>query len=179
MLPVELLISEHRLILHMVSLIEREIERIATENVKPNFIVATVDFFRTYADRYHHGKEEGILFKELSKKELSDVDHTMINELVMEHAYARRTVNNLERTEEDCIASKKDVKNEVLDQLNALVELYPKHIQKEDKQFFYPSMEYFTEKEQEDMLSKFIEFDGNFTNRRYKQIIVTLEDTYR
>jgi hemerythrin-like domain-containing protein len=67
MLPVEVLISEHRLIEQMISLLEKEIKRIeASEKVEPKFIFVLVDFLRNYADRYHHGKEEGILFKGLS-----------------------------------------------------------------------------------------------------------------
>jgi len=92
MQPVEILISEHRLIEQMVSLLEKEIEKTTSAGkVDPNFLVAVVDFFRTYADKYHHGKEEGILFKELSSKTSSDVDHKMMLELVMEHAFARKT----------------------------------------------------------------------------------------
>ncbi len=69
MLPVEILISEHRLILYTVSVLKKEQQKIAAAGkVDPNFIVAAVDFFRTYADRYHHGKEEGILFNALYKR---------------------------------------------------------------------------------------------------------------
>ena len=38
------------------------------KKVNPNFITAAVDFFRTYADRFHHGKEEGILFRSYRKR---------------------------------------------------------------------------------------------------------------
>jgi hemerythrin-like domain-containing protein len=58
--------------------------------VEPNFIVAAVDFFRTYADRYHLGKEEGILFKGLSNRNLSDVDRKMMLELTLEHLLRER-----------------------------------------------------------------------------------------
>jgi len=32
------------------------------------YSLATVDFFRTYADSTHHGKEEDILYRDLIKK---------------------------------------------------------------------------------------------------------------
>jgi hemerythrin-like domain-containing protein len=71
LLPVEILIDEHRLIERFVVLIKKEIEKIVEhKEVEPNFIVVAVDFFRTYADKYHHGKEEGILFKGLAQKKL-------------------------------------------------------------------------------------------------------------
>ena len=75
MLPVEILINEHRLIERFVKLVKNETENIIeTQKVNPNFIVIAVDFFKTYADRYHHGKEEGILFQGLSQKKLSGGD---------------------------------------------------------------------------------------------------------
>jgi len=41
----------------------------------------------------------------------------------------------------------------------ALVEFYPKHIEKEDKIFFPASKSYFTDEEDQSMLSEFWEFD--------------------
>lgn len=178
MQAVDILVDEHRLIKHMVKLIEKNIDEI-TENAKvnTNFIITAVDFFRTYADRYHHGKEEGILFRGLSQKTLSDVDKKMMYELIMEHGYARKTVGSLENSKEEYVVGKTEALNDILHQLKALVELYPKHIEKEDKHFFYPTLRYFTEKELENMLASFREFDRNFTNKRYSKIVSTLEGT--
>ena len=176
MLPVEILIDEHRLIERFVKLLKKEMEKIIeTQKVEPNFIVVAVDFFRTYADRYHHGKEEGILFKGLSQKKLSATDDKMMLELIMEHAYARRTVNNLEGLKETYLAGKVDALKDILQLLKALVELYPTHIEKEDEHFFFPSMKYFTQLEQEEMLNKFVEFNRDFTNKKYQQVIKMLD----
>jgi hemerythrin-like domain-containing protein len=151
-------------------------DRIAkTQKVDSNFIVAAVDFFRTYADRYHHGKEEGILFQSLSRKELSTTDQKMMFDLSMEHAYARKTVRNLERAKEAYLAGVANALNDIAQYLSALVELYPKHIEKEDNHFFIPVMAYFTGEEQDDMLKKFIAFDQDFTNKKYQQIVEELD----
>jgi hemerythrin-like domain-containing protein len=62
---------EHRLIEKIVSPLETELHYISHQKkVHPQFIYAVIDFFRTYADEYHHGKEEDILFLEMKKKEL-------------------------------------------------------------------------------------------------------------
>ncbi|MBN2297153.1 MAG: cation-binding protein, partial [Deltaproteobacteria bacterium] len=61
MKPIGPLMWEHRLIEKMLSLFEKEIQRINdTGEVNPVFIDTAVDFIRTYADRTHHGKEEDI-----------------------------------------------------------------------------------------------------------------------
>lgn len=177
MQPVDLLINEHSLIIRMINFIKKEVEQILTNGtVKSSRIAIAVGFFRTYADNYHHGKEEAILFKELSQRKLSDLHHKMMVELITEHALARKTVTSLESANEDYIAGKTETLQGILKHLNVLIELYPKHIEKEDKQFFYPSMKYFTQEELEDMVDNFAEFDQNFTPKRYKQIVDLLEN---
>ena len=176
MLPVEVLISEHRLILYTVGVLKKEQQKIvASGKVDPNFIVAAVDFFRTYADRYHHGKEEGILFNALYKRKLSEADSAMMRELILEHAAARKTVTSLENLKTSYIDGKTEALGGILESLNTLIELYPRHIEKEDKHFFIPSMTYFTEKEQREMLQKFQDYNLAFTDNRYKLTIETLE----
>ena len=73
MLPIGPLMIEHRLIEKMLALIQRAIDRGEQQNrINPEFIDLAVDFIRMYADRCHHGKEEDILFRDLTKKPLSD-----------------------------------------------------------------------------------------------------------
>jgi hemerythrin-like domain-containing protein len=176
MLPVEVLISEHRLILHAVGVLKKEQQKIAASGkVDPNFIIVAVDFFRTYADRYHHGKEEGILFNELYKRKLSTADGAMMRKLILEHATARKTVTSLENLKTSFIGGNAEALSGILESLNALIELYPRHIEQEDKHFFYSSMTYLTEKEQRDMLRKFQEYNQTFADNRYRLAIETLE----
>ena len=86
-------------------------------------------------------------------------------ELMMEHALARKTVSGLEKAKDSYVEGKTEVLPDILQLLNTLIELYPKHIEKEDKQFFYQSMKYFTQEEQDDMLKRSMLFDQNFTNK--------------
>lgn len=99
----------------------------------------------------------------------------MMLELTMEHAQARRTVNKLETSKETYIAGKVDALQDILQTLKTLIELYPTHIEKEDKHFFLPSMTYFARPEQDEMLNKFIDFNRDFTDKKYLQVIAALE----
>lgn len=176
MLSVDVLVSEHVLIMRLVDLIRKEAEQIAKTNiVEPNKIMQSIVFLQVYADKYHHGKEEGILFRALSQKKLSEADHNLMTELMMEHAIARKTINSLKIANENCINGKTDALSDILQLLNTLAELYPRHIEKEDKQFFYQIMKYFTQEEKDDMLKKSELFDQNFTNKYYDQLVKTLE----
>jgi len=64
MLPIDALMQEHRLIERMISQMNKELLRMKeTNEVNSAFIDVVVDFIRVYADRCHHGKEEGVLFR--------------------------------------------------------------------------------------------------------------------
>jgi hemerythrin-like domain-containing protein len=91
-----------------------------------------------------------------------------------EHRYARRTVGDLvEDTEKWSRGEYQSIDN-ISDNLRKLVELYPRHIEKEDKQFFFPCQDYFTKKERENILLAGYRFDQNFTNVNYKDRMNTL-----
>ena len=69
MQPIGLLMKKHRLIERMITLLETELQQSKKSlKIDTEFIKVAIDFFKTYADRTHHGKEEDILFKSLSKK---------------------------------------------------------------------------------------------------------------
>lgn len=174
-LPVDLLVIEHKLILQAVDQIQMEIEQIqANGKVNTDFIVRAVDFFRSYADRFHHGKEEGILFKELSQKQMNDSDKKFMLDLTLEHASARRTVTELEKANENCVYGQKQTLNNILHLLADIVKLYRAHIEKEDNHFFYPCMKYFSAQETKEMQTKFLNFNQNFTDEKYKKAVENL-----
>lgn len=176
MLPIGPLMIEHRLIEKAVPLMQKEIKRMDKENSADCvFISAIVDFFRSYADRCHHGKEEDILFKELGKKKLLAEHKKIMAELVNEHVYGRQTAGKLQKASEEYKHGAKNAVNDIKEQLNKLIDLYPKHIQKEDKAFFIPAMDYFDDGEKETMLNRMREFDGKLIHEKYTTIIKDLE----
>ncbi len=130
------LMIEHRLIERMVSLItDAMVDIESTHTVNTDFIKTAVDFIRTYADRAHHGKEEDILFSNLRTRSLSDEDERMMNELIREHVFSRETTSALADASERYSTGDMSAVADVTDALRALVDLYPKHIEKEDTFF--------------------------------------------
>ena len=90
------LMIEHRLIEKMLKLVNKVLTKIEKqETVDPVFIDTVVDFIRTYADRTHHGKEEEILFRELEKKDMSNDNRLLMNELIEEHIFGRKITREL------------------------------------------------------------------------------------
>jgi hemerythrin-like domain-containing protein len=94
MLPIGLLMREHRLIGRMVLLVKKELQRSKKSlKIDTEFIRISIDFFKTYADMTHHGKEEEILFKALEEKNLSEDHIKTLNRLLNDHKIARETVH--------------------------------------------------------------------------------------
>lgn len=176
MMPVGPLMIEHRLIERMISLMAKEVRKIKENNaVDPEFIAIAVDFIRTYADKLHHGKEEDILFRDLSKKALSAEHKKTMDELVKEHMLGRKNTKDLFEARNKYVRGDKDSLKEIIKNMEILAQFYPKHIEKEDKHFFLPVMNYFSKEEQSAMLNEFYEFDRKFIHLKYNDIVSGLD----
>ena len=176
MKPIGLLMREHRLIERLIAQINRELaETSKTGRVDPEFIQAAADFIRTYADRTHHGKEEDILFKELATKQLASEHKKIMDELVEEHALARKLTASVAAARDAYVRGNSEAWTEMVHYMQELTRLYPGHIEKEDKRFFYPCMEYFTKQEQDNMLRTFYEFDQRMIHEKYQKVVDDLE----
>ena len=176
MIPVGPLMREHRLIERMVALMKSEATKIAVHRqADPVFIETAVDFFRTYADRCHHGKEEDLLFVQLRGKALRPEHEKIMNELVEEHKLGREAVRKLIDANERYKKGSVEALDEIGGILNHLADFYPVHIRKEDKDFFFPCMEYFTKQELDIMLNQFWDFDRKLVHEKYGRTVAELE----
>jgi hemerythrin-like domain-containing protein len=174
--PIGPLMIEHRLIERMISVMERKIEEMETAGeANPGFIDVAVDFIRTYADRFHHGKEEKILFRDLKKKEMKTDDRRIMEDLVQEHIKGRELTGSLVAAKERYVRGDEAALITILEILKELVDFYPKHIEKEDKVFFKPAMGYLSKKERDAMLEEEHEFDKQFTHVVYGDIVSKYE----
>jgi hemerythrin-like domain-containing protein len=177
MMPIGPLMIEHRLIERMIRQIEVELIRIdQTDEVDVLFIDQAVDFIRTYADRCHHGKEEDILFRELNNKQLTPGQKRIMEELVEEHIIGRNTVAELVAARNRYASGDQTAFEEIRKGLSALVQFYPKHIDKEDKEFFIPVMDHFTGEEKDRMLQEGLDFDAGLIHEKYQKMVEIREN---
>jgi hemerythrin-like domain-containing protein len=176
MKPIGPLMHEHRLIERMIAVIAKRKDVMArNRKVDTVFIDTAVDFIRTYADKTHHGKEEDILFRDLAKKQMS-VEYTRImQELLDEHVFARKTTGELFAAKERWIAGDTKSIDVVIERITTLVDFYPEHIRKEDKEFFFPILDYLTKDEQDRMLAEFYEFDRQMIHQKYRWVVESFE----
>ncbi|MBN2452925.1 MAG: hemerythrin domain-containing protein [Candidatus Omnitrophica bacterium] len=172
MMPVGPLMIEHRLIERMIKVMRYNLEIIKKEGkVDPVFIDTAVDFIRTYADRCHHGKEEDILFRDLAEKKISDEHRRIMRELIEEHKMGREKVKNLVEAKEEYVKGDKGFLKDIIANMETLVKFYPEHIEKEDKHFFLPCMNYFNDAEKDAMLNEMREFDRKMIHEKYAMVV--------
>jgi len=176
MMPIGPLMIEHRLIERMIDVMREELKIFEKEEkLDPEFVETVVDFIRTYADRCHHGKEEDILFRELGGKKLTDEHRRTMEELMEEQRWGRKTTVRLVEANKRYMQGERKAMSTVTDCMKSLVQFYPKHIEKEDKHFFIPCMDYFTEIEQQAILREEWEFDRSLIHERYRNIVIAAE----
>jgi len=162
----------------MTDLLREELDKMKKVDgpIDTDFIDVDVNFFRTYADRTHHGKEEDILFKQLAEKPLSSEHRQMLALLTEEHKKARAIVSDLAQNRARILEGDTSALADIRTLIEELIVFYPAHIEKEDKHFFYPTMDYFSESELQTMLQQFRDFDAQMIHEMYQQKLTDLAE---
>jgi len=176
MQPIGLLIKEHRLIEQMIHVLEKHLKTSSEDQtVDVEFVMKVIDFFRNFADKIHHGKEEHILFRELEKKQLKPETKKTLKQLQEDHKLAREIITLLNSDIIQYKQGDQHVLYHIQERLHQLIALYPHHIELEDKHFFFPIMDYFTRYERDAMLQKFDDFDKTMIHDYYFSLVEALE----
>jgi hemerythrin-like domain-containing protein len=134
------LVDEHRLILRMISLLERN-ARLTLEGNYTNwqFYLDGVDFIRNYADRFHHAKEEDVLFAALVKNGMPR-ENSPVAAMLMEHEQGRAYVRGMETAVNEAMAGLLGREGDIAKNALAYAALLRDHIAKEDD-ILYPLSE--------------------------------------
>jgi hemerythrin-like domain-containing protein len=177
MMPIGPLMIEHRLIERMIKVMSRELKRIEGERVvDPVFVDTSVDFIRNYADRCHHGKEEDILFRDLKDKSLAEAHRRTMEELIEEHKWGREKTAKLVAANQRYATGEQEALSDIISAIKSLIAFYPKHIEKEDKHFFIPVMDYFSTEEKDAMLREGYDFDKMLIHEKYGELVARYEE---
>jgi hemerythrin-like domain-containing protein len=169
--PMKRLVDEHVLIKRWIALIPHVLETFDLHSSEDRQIITDgVYFIRSYADRFHHAKEEDILFKYYD--ETSDIIKTMLDDHVEGRGHAKATLEALE---------KKDRRG-VVDHLMAYRELLTEHIKKEDE-ILYPWMDReLSVKHVGELFSKFNDADDGADHegiKRCEKFVLEVEKKFR
>ena len=169
--PVQRLVDEHNWIKRLLALIPVMVDEIrASGEIDSELLLAAVDFIRGYADRFHHMKEEDILF------DYTDRNATIVQVIFQDHdrarGFVRAIVQAVEDGDHDALCSN----------LINYRDLLTEHIDKEDK-ILYPYIDRaLTTSQVGQIFQRFEESESRLTDdvpRKYEQFIVSLTNRFQ
>jgi hemerythrin-like domain-containing protein len=181
LLATENLKDEHRVILRMIKILLVASDKLEKgEAVSPDVFKKSVEFIRVFADRCHHGKEEGELFPALERKGI--LKHRgPIAVMLMEHEHGRLFVKGLNEAVEKYERGDKTAKNAIVENARGYADLLDQHIYKEDNILYPMGDKVLSEADNNELLEKFerIEKDiiGKGKHEYHLQMIADLEKT--
>lgn len=92
----QILSGEHKNILKVISALEKECGALKlNKEINKDFFKNAIDFIRNYSDKFHHAKEEDILFVEFCK-EAHKAHCNPVDQMLHEHKLGREFVKNME-----------------------------------------------------------------------------------
>lgn len=174
--------QEHQNILRMLEVIKKlALSYLDGNDFDPDDILSITNFVKEYADSYHHGKEEKILFR-IMKEELGPTAEKLINTgMLVEHDLGRYYNKSLK---EAAIAygenRTKDKGLEVLTYALAYRDLLTRHIQKEDDVVYAFAERSLNDSAKAKAEKESLDFESeqNGVNNEYLELLENLEKKY-
>ena len=136
----QVMVEEHQLILRMIALVEQNTARLEAGRFYDwYFYLDAVDFIRNYADRFHHAKEENVLFAELVKNGMPE-KRSPIEAMHIEHEQGRAHVRAIEAAAKKALNGEPGQETILIEHAKGYASLLRGHIEKEDT-ILYPLAE--------------------------------------
>jgi hemerythrin-like domain-containing protein len=149
----KILIEEHENILKVVEALKVGCDLIEKDKkVDKDFFEKVIDFIKNYADKFHHAKEEDILFKEFSRAaEKGEAHCNPVEQMLHEHDIGRSFVKGMKQ------ALKENDKEKLVKNAEGYAGLICEHIFKENKILYPMADEVLSKEVQKKMLDEFEE----------------------
>jgi hemerythrin-like domain-containing protein len=134
------MVEEHQLILRMITLVEHNTALMEAGRFRNwQFFIEAVDFIRNYADRFHHAKEEDVLFAVLVDNGMP-AKQSPIEAMLIEHDQGRAHVWAMEAAAAQALAGEPGQIPLIAAHARGYAQLLRGHIDKEDT-ILYPLAE--------------------------------------
>jgi len=182
MKPTDILMEEHRVIEQVLSCRERIAERCVSEGkIDEQPARDAVDFFRAFADRCHHGKEEVHFFPMMEAKGFPR-EGGPTGQMLIEHEQGRSHVRGMDEAIDRASAGGAAAVQSFAEHARGYIDLLREHIQKEDHCLFTMANKAFGEEEQKSLMTVFEKVEseemGKGTHEKYLKIANDLADRY-
>ena len=137
MLATQILVDEHESIMKVLEVIQKMFDHgVDKTKINIDHVESIVDFIKNFADKYHHMKEEDVLFIELEKNGMS-WDNGPVRIMLMEHDEGRSYVKKVEEAIESFKAGDASSIEQMEINLKSYCNLLSSHIYKENNILYH------------------------------------------
>lgn len=164
-----ILSDEHQNILKLINALVKECDILELGgDLDKTFFTKAIDFIRNYADKFHHAKEENVLFVELCKDTVQ-MHCNPIQQMLYEHDLGRNFVKNMEE------GLKENNKKGVIENARGYAQLLQEHVYKEDNILYPMADEALNQETQKLILDKFKQEEKIFGPKKEQYLAVVKE----
>jgi len=175
----QVLRDEHEGILAMLAVVEKAALRLrAGKEVPANLMLDAVSFFRNFADKCHHGKEEANLFPKLQERGIPN-EGGPIGVMLMEHEQGRGFVRGMSQAADQYASGDKAAIPALVSNTLNYVSLLRAHIDKENNILFVMADQVLSTADQQALHAAFEEVERKVTgpgeHERYHAMIAAYQ----
>ncbi|WP_034328051.1 hemerythrin domain-containing protein [Alkaliphilus transvaalensis] len=178
---IQTLKDEHVYILRMLKVVRKlSIHTLNTKEVYYEGFHKAIDFIRNYADKFHHGKEEDLLFEVMSNELGEAIKTGPIYGMLAEHDLGRLFIKTLEEALWAAEKGNEEAKVDIIANAICYTDLLFRHIDKEDNAIFNFGAEKLSQEALEAMEVEFHKIQDQLdyleTERKYVELLSELEE---
>ena len=157
--PRDALREEHGVTMKMLAALQRFIAKaVDLEESDTKDLEALIEFFEIYVDRYHHGKEEQVLFPALSRTRTAGID-SLVNTLSEDHRGARTSMEQIKSNAVTLHSSSEADRYEFSQRVDLYVDFVRKHIRKENSELLPLIEQMLSDTERSQMAEQFYDVE--------------------
>ena len=163
--------NDHVYIIRLIDVMEKMVLNCATDTAHLELVV---NLIKTYADGFHHAKEEQVLFPLLEEKGFSKV-HGPVAVMLHEHVEGREFVKGISQRIDVYKAGNVSALPEIYQYMQGYVDLLREHINKENNVLFKLADKALSSDEQLELLNKFGSIEKQYDSEQIAASILEIE----
>ena len=163
--------NDHVYILRLIDVMEKMVLNCATDTAHMEMVV---NLIKTYADGFHHAKEEKVLFPLLVEKGFSN-NQGPVPVMLHEHVEGREFVKGISERIDVYKAGNVSALPEIYHYMQGYADLLKAHIGKENNVLFRMADKALSSDEQLELLNKFGSIEKQFDSEKIAMSILEIE----
>jgi len=174
----EVLVNEHEAILFGLEILDQMADMAYEQKgIEVDDINKMAEFFRVYADKCHHGKEEGLLFPAMEKAGIPN-EGGPIGAMLYEHNKGRQFIAGMVNSVSDGTLDR----NKFIQAASGYIDLLRAHINKENSILFPLGNRMIPGNGQQELLKQFEVYEREAveegTHEKYHKLLQELNEKY-